>query len=417
MDLGTKNANDLISKDYRVSSAAACNVINNCDGETFLKLCEKSEFIFDFLKEKIVKNLINAVNKENLHNVFEFTKIYNADFEDFIVFSWLKFANEDLTDKIFEYFENGTKEQMAYAAAYFSHINDPVALEYLNKFALDDFEPLAQNCALALRSFCDKTLYEKSLKILSDDDFDDFEKYKYLNFLVSYGDMEAVSAIVDYYNKTFAKTSAACALLYLTDFDFLYKNGYRDALKIFDTIIGGYPEEISLDTVFDFNILKFIKFLCGRYFADNAALSFSEPCERSFVKRLLLKAKYKFNLFTKEDIYTFDLNKAVKKELFDISGFLNSIKTELFDELESELKSKDGTRVLEAFDVVLNYGKTEFCPDIARIIETNSREDVVLEGLMVLKTFGKLNLIEKDKILSRLNNENIKAAAGNYFNS
>ncbi len=42
MDLGTKNLNDLISKDDNASNTAAKRILDNCDVESFEKLCEKS---------------------------------------------------------------------------------------------------------------------------------------------------------------------------------------------------------------------------------------------------------------------------------------------------------------------------------------------------------------------------------------
>ena len=96
-----KNLNDLISKDDNASNTAAKRILDNCDVESFEKLCEKSEFLFDYIKEKILKNLVCAADKDNFFNTFKFIKIYNIDFEDFIIKVWLKFANDDLTDKIF----------------------------------------------------------------------------------------------------------------------------------------------------------------------------------------------------------------------------------------------------------------------------------------------------------------------------
>ncbi len=85
MDLGTKNLNDLISKDDNASNTAAKRILDNCDVESFEKLCEKSEFLFDYIKEKILKNLVCAADKDNFLNTFKFIKIYNIDFEDFII--------------------------------------------------------------------------------------------------------------------------------------------------------------------------------------------------------------------------------------------------------------------------------------------------------------------------------------------
>lgn len=409
MDLGTKNANGLISKDNKTSFEAAKAVVNSSDLETFSKLCEKSEFIFDFIKEKIVENLYLATNPENVSNIIKFTKIYNIDFEDFVIRSWVKFANEDLTDEILELFKNGTEEQKSYAAGYFYYINDPVALEYLNTFAMSDYEPLAANCARALEQFNDDNLYKKSINIVSNKEVDDFEKYKYVNFLVNYGKKDALPVLFDYLKITYTKGFAASAILYMTNFAELSENkNLQEALKVFDALISAYPEEISLETVFDFEVLNYIKYLANLAAKDNLT-------ECPYIKRVLLKAKNKFNLISKEDIYTFDLSKNTKKEICSISNFLDNLDIDLFHSIEEEFLSDDKDRILEAFDVVLNYGKIEYSEKIAQAINTTPYEDVISEGVKVLKTFNKLSLLGKDQILEKLNNENLKALVISYF--
>lgn len=417
MDLGTKNANDLISKNFEAAKSAAKAVVDTADVETFEKLTQKSEFIFDFIKEKIIKNLCCAVTKENLSNILKFTKIYSSDFEDFIVNSWVKFANEDLTDEILTLFEQGTEEQKAYAAAYFYHINDPLAVEFLEKYAFSDFDPLAQNCAFALCSFKDKKLYNEAISVLQNavsNSEEDFENYKYVNFLVSYGDKSAFDVLFEYFKKTCTKGFLASSMLYLISFGELVETGkIKEAFEIFDVILSAYPEEISLETVFDFEILEFIKYLC-KMVKDGIPQGI-EGISPSYIKRIILKAKYKFNLISREDIYTFDLPKDVKKEITAISEYINALDIPLFNGLEEELCTKDRERILETFDIILNFGKTEFSPKIAEIIANTEFEDVISEGVKILKTFGKLELIGKEEILNKIKNQNLKALTESYF--
>ncbi len=405
MDLGTKNLNDLISKDDNASNTAAKRILDNCDVESFEKLCEKSEFLFDYIKEKILKNLVCAADKDNFLNTFKFIKIYNIDFEDFIIKVWLKFANDDLTDKILEIFEDGTAEEKAYAASYFYYINDPLALEDLKKNAFSDYEPLAQNCARTLSKFNDREIFNQSIEIIEDSTVDDFEKYKYVNFLISYGDKQVFNNLYNYLENSFAKGFIASSILYLKGFyEILEDNELDKALRIFDAILTSYPEEISLDTVIDFEIFNFLSFLVQKINIEK-----TQKSENSYIKRLILKAKYKFNLISREDIYTFDLAKNIKKEINNISAFLNTIKTNLFEGLEKELESSSKDRVFEALDVILNFGKVEFSNDIKETIEKTQYEDVISEGIKVLKSFNRLDLIQKDETIAKLKNENIKA--------
>lgn len=414
MDLGTQNLNNLISKDEKLSKAAAESIINNSDFDSWVKLCEKSEFLFDFLKDKIIKNLANAVTSKNLHVTFQFIKVYNADFEDFITKVWLKFANEDLTDKILEFLETGTNEEQTYAAGYFYYINDSLALEALKEKVFSNFEPLAQNCARALSKFDDKELYNSAIDIIKSD-IDDFEKYKYVDFLVSYGKKEAFNELYAYLENSYAKGFIASSILYLKSFHEIIQEGQLNkALRIFDIILSSYPEEISLDTVLDFEIFDFLRFLMQKIEFNGSGTNF-ENLEESYIKRLILKAKYKFNLISREDIYTFDLTKSIKKEINDMSAFLNTTKTDLFNGLEKELQIKDKERILEAFDVILNFGKIEFSNNIKEIVMYTKYEDLISEGIKVLKAFNRLNLIQKDEILTKLKNENIKAIVLDAF--
>ncbi len=211
--------------------------------------------------------------------------------------------------------------------------------------------------------------------------------------------------LYNYLENSFAKGFIASSILYLKGFyEILEDNELDKALRIFDAILTSYPEEISLDTVIDFEIFNFLSFLVQKINIEN-----TQKSENSYIKRLILKAKYKFNLISREDIYTFDLAKNIKKEINNISAFLNTIKTNLFEGLEKELESSSKDRVFEALDVILNFGKVEFSNDIKETIEKTQYEDVISEGIKVLKSFNRLDLIQKDETIAKLKNENIKA--------
>jgi len=220
--------------------------------------------------------------------------------------------------------------------------------------------------------------------------------------------------LFEYFKNTSVKGFAASSILYLTNLFELADTGkLKEALCIFDNILSAYPEEISLETVFDFEILRFIKYLC-KTVKDGVPQGISDIAP-SYIKRIILKAKYKFNLISMEDIYTFDLPKDVKKEITAISEYINALDIPLFDGLEEELCTKDRERILETFDIILNFGKTEFSPKIAEIIANTEFEDVISEGVKILKTFGKLELIGKEEILNKIKNQNLKALTESYF--
>ena len=64
---------NIISKDYNVSKNALTELINSKNPTLFKKLCDNSDFIFPFVKEKIVKNFVTLIKKDNLDTVFLFT--------------------------------------------------------------------------------------------------------------------------------------------------------------------------------------------------------------------------------------------------------------------------------------------------------------------------------------------------------
>ena len=98
MNLETQNAKNLISKDFKLSNQAANDIVNSADIKTFETLCKNSEYIFDFVADKAIKNLINATNKNNLSATLEFAKFYDPKFSQYIETVWQKYAYEYLTD-------------------------------------------------------------------------------------------------------------------------------------------------------------------------------------------------------------------------------------------------------------------------------------------------------------------------------
>ena len=190
---------NITSKDAKLSQNTIKNLIKSGNLEAFKKLCDGAEFIFPFLKERIIKDFVKLINEHDLSTIFEFSKIYSADFEEIVVKSWLKFANEDLTDSILELFENGSDEQKTYCASYFSHINDSLALEELKKASKSEFLPLKINSAKALYNFQDtEVLNEMMEKILSDDTTDEFEKMSAFEFIIAYNSKNSLQFALEH---------------------------------------------------------------------------------------------------------------------------------------------------------------------------------------------------------------------------
>lgn len=380
---------NVTSKDLNIRLNTIKNLINSGNIEDFKTLCNSADFIFPFLKKRINEDFVKLINKENLNTVFNFSNIYCEDFEDIIVQSWLKFASEDLTDEILELFENGKDDQKAYCASYFKHIQDPLALEYLNKFALSEFEPLINNCAQALCAFKDeKILNEMKNIILSSDD--EFKKINAYSFICAYGEENNIKFVL---SNVFSSPFASNIISNLMDlYGFEYLKTFLDnttLIKIFQTIIDKYPEEISIDTSYYWNLSDFIKLI---YSFNNR-----------YAKNVLILAREKFKEYGQNDIYTFDFDKNTKQEIKNIANLLNLL------DLTFELSQNyaDNFELSASLNVIKELKLVEHCQFLITMLN-EAKEENIAQIILILKDLNKTNLINIDKI-EQIKNENIKA--------
>lgn len=409
MDLGTKTANDLLSRDFSVAIKACDLLINQKDTESFRKLTDASEFIFPFLKEKINKNLLSRVNIDNYKNLFDFMKIYSSDYEDFIVGGLVKFASQELTDDIYEIFENGSVEEKTYCAAYFSCINDEIALDLLNKYAMSDDDDLAQNCARALSVFNDREIYNKSVDVIKNTSPDDFiDNIKYVNFLINYGDKRCLPLLFEYAKASPVSTCILPDLLGLVSYFELINDSEIDtAVKIYLENLDSYPEILSLSTLEEFEILDFIK-----YIFDNNK---SDP----LMSLAILKTKTCFDIFVSDEAYKIELSKNEKEYINKIFNLLYSKDDDFYDFHKNNLKNlfsnQDSRIISEVFGVIGDLQLKQYFDSIFSFIQNTNNETLVCEGIKAVKSLNMLDCVNKDDIISKIKNENIKAIILNYF--
>lgn len=379
---------NITSKDIKLSHATIETMIKTKDLNAFKLLCEKSDFIFPFLKERISTDFIKLIKKEDLKVIFDFSKIYCIDFENIIVNSWIKYASEDLTDEILDLFKNGTNDQKAYCAKYFSKIQDPLALEYLDKYALNNFEPLKTNCALALSAFGDVEILNKMKNLIETSD-DDFEKLNAFNFITTYGGDEQIKYVLqNAFSNPFA-TNIITNILDLNEINYL-KNilDEKTLIRIFQIIIEEYPEDLPLDTCYYWNLIDFIKLI---YSFDN-----------NYAKNILILAREKFTEFSENDIYTFDFDKNIKTEIKSISQSLNALKLN-FD-VQNFKNEYELNLILEIIKELKLIDYSDYLANLFAEVQDEKKAQIAL----ILKEFNKINLINKD-ILKTIQNENIKA--------
>ena len=379
---------NITSKDIKLSHATIETMIKTKDLNAFKLLCEKSDFIFPFLKERISADFIKLIKKEDLKVIFDFSKIYCIDFENIIVNSWIKYASEDLTDEILDLFENGTNDQKAYCAKYFSKIQDPLALEYLNKYALNNFEPLKTNCALALSAFGDVEILNKMKNLIETSD-DDFEKLNAFNFITTYGGDEQIKYVLQNAFSNPFITNIITNILDLNEINYL-KNilDEKTLIRIFQIIIEEYPEDLPLDTCYYWNLIDFIKLI---YSFDS-----------NYAKNILILAREKFTEFSENDIYTFDFDKNIKAEIKSISQSLNALKLN-FD-VQNFKNEYELNLILEIIKELKLIDYSDYLANLFAEVQDEKKAQIAL----ILKEFNKINLINKD-ILKTIQNENIKA--------
>ena len=62
---------NITSKDIKLSQNTILNMVKTVSVDNFRELCEKCDFIFPFLKERIINDFVKLINKEDLKAVFE----------------------------------------------------------------------------------------------------------------------------------------------------------------------------------------------------------------------------------------------------------------------------------------------------------------------------------------------------------
>ncbi len=280
MKFNNKNANDLLSKDFNLSNKAAQSVINFKDIKTFEELVQNEDFIFDFLKDKIVKNLVRAVNSQNVQNCFEFMKTYSYSFSDVIISPLVKFANEDITDVMLEKLEFGAESEKAYAALYFARILDPLAVPLAKNYLETQFEPLKVNSIKLLATHGERVEYNNAILKLNSSDPDVL--YSGVDFLINYGDIKAFPEIIENISNTPYGVDFSSDLLYLADFKAISENfGFKYFNLLLSNLLEGIPDYITLNEFLAYEILSALNILKSKEIELESAVN-------------LLKAKIKF---------------------------------------------------------------------------------------------------------------------------
>lgn len=397
---------------------AAAHIINDCDVEAFSALVEQSDFLFDFIKKNVEKRLSSVITNDNYKNLLSFLKIYSPDYEDLIVSTFVKFANEDLTDDMLNRLENGTNEEKAYAAKYFSRINDTLAIDLLREYSYSDFDPLAMNCAEALFAMKDEFSYNLALEKIKSDD--EFEVLSAVRFLVAYKEKKAINVIFETMKTSSMPENIASEIPYLQSFidllninDFKHDDFKHDTVLAINHILNGLGEIIPLGQLFDFELFEVLQKL----------ILSQETDQNSETALVLLNAKLKFEQLTENDEYIFDEDKSIKAEVYDIKGMLNSQSENFWNEqknlFQNELNEKSKL-IFSALELVQDLNLVETVDKLKALLNSESRtngQTIILKTVEVLKSLNQLNGINQNAVLEKISDENIRLIIQSLFNN
>lgn len=383
----TDNLKKLTGKNKNDYEAVAKHLVDDCDVELFKELVDNDDFLFDFVKNNVAQRIENAVNQNNYQNLIEFLKYYSQSYEDAIVGSLVKYADEDLTDLMLDKFENGCDNEKAYAAKYFAKIQDPLAYEFLRLNSYSDNEFLAQNCAMTLGAWHDEKSFDEAIEKLQNSD--DFEKLSAVKFLTAYGDKEAVPKLFEAMKNSTMAENIAGEIPYLVPLYELIKSDYENALLAIIYITNALGEILPLSVVFDFELFEVFEDLINNHEDSKMAIT-------------LLNAKGKFETLTENDEYLFDEDKNTKNEIFDIKKLLNSAKKKDLEKYVNDELKEDSPFVYTALD----FATDELA--IRELLKSNN-QTLILKTAEVLKSLGNFDETARTVALLKVTDINIKA--------
>lgn len=392
---------NLTGKDEVKAIEAASYLVESSDIELFKMLVEKSDYLFDFVRGNIGKRIKKVVNQSNFKNLICFFAEYSQYYDDLFSSILANYADEDLTDEMYEMLENGTSSQKTYCAKYFSYIPDTVSVDLLTQYALCDDETLAYNAAEALGQMNDELSHKNALEALKLED--DFEKLKAVKFFVAYGKNYPVDDIITALKNSKMPENIAGQIPYIVRISELIKLDKKmDMLIVLDSILSGLGEILPLSEIFQFELYDLINYLIEENRQKN---EFSGK-----ISAVLLNAYSKFKLFSENQEYVFDEDKETKAEVASIWELISSQNIAFWDMqkefLVDELYSTE-ERVLAVLPIITELKIKNVIPDVKKLVDSDN-EIVVCEALSCLKIFNALDDVDIKEIASRITNENIK---------
>ena len=393
---------NLIGKDETKAQKAADYLIQNSDKELFKLLCDKSDFLFSFVRNNVYKRIEMAVTNSNFKNIVELFDYYSPYYDDLFALILAKHADEDLTDRIFELLEEGTIPQKTYAAKYFSYIPDTVALEKLGEYAFCDDDYLSANSAEALGQMQDDISFDIALDNLETGD--DFDKLKAVKFFSSYGKNFPFKEIFIALRQSKMKENIAGQIPYMDSLLKLLETDFKDdVLYTIYYIIAGLGEILPFSDLFNFELFDVLNTLINENKTKN---SFS-----SKIAIILLNALSEFKTFTENEEYIFDEDRETKNEINSILQLLKAQGKDFWNLQKTfsiDMLNGNDSEILAALNVIADFNIINTTNRLKELLNSEN-EIIVCETLKTLKILNAIDNINIDDIASRIKNPNIKA--------
>lgn len=390
----------LCAKDENAAKIAAVEFIEQSDLNQFEKLCEKMDFLFDFVRENVYKRLDNAINQENYKSVIKFFEIYSTYFDDFFMSILVKYADDNLTNEILKILTSGSDSQKAYAAMYFKKNPNKESIKYLEENLSTDFEPLFINCAAALGKINSTEVFEKYKNDLSSEN--EFAQLNAVKFLVAFGNKNVLELLTDSMINSKIPENIAGEIVNLVSPTNFIKNDFENGAILFNYLINGLGEILPLENIFYYEIFEIAEFLIKNEL----------PFESTV---LLCNLKSKFNILTENEEYIFDLDKNTKNEIFEIKNLLCNQSKEFWNEQVKNLKEfiNENSPYLETVLEIIKEEKIkDFTEDLYKLLKSNN-ETIICEAIMALKEIDGLDKVDKTQL--NIKNQNLKALLEQIF--
>lgn len=410
MHLPNEWASKITDKNPEVARKAAIHIINNKDMDAWSCLAEHEESMYDFIKEKVAQNLIDAVNENNFNNLFVLMQRYNDWLANIVALAASKFDDININDQMLEYLINGDPDQQAYATRYFVYVDFKPAEKVLIKFLESDNDILKVNAAEALGVKENKNAFEILINKLNSPD--DWQKMEAAELLSAYNSPEAVKPILKaMINSSLKENMASEAASIVCLADYLNNDNYELktlALEAIDSIITGMSEILPLENLITYDFYECIDSLLKLAEGNHSIFS-------GKYAQILLRAKAKFDILINNEQYTFDESKETKEEIKHINNILTLRDETFWDDMSylllEELESQDFNRKANAITTVAEIGLQFAGEKLINVINNeNTPEEILCQATYALEELKFVDAIpDLKKLLLRIDDPNRSA--------